>query len=151
MSNKSQQKEELKPNYKKIPFIPAYLLLGCLILYLNKNSLIYYPAYNSFADMPRLLGCIAFSFLGFAFLVGRSIRSKRTTFPWTYLWYYPVICCLGGTLVFSACQFFERTSGYLFYFIAFPLSFISGILVDSFWVIILARLTGGKLPDMLYL
>ncbi len=139
MSNKSQQKVERKPNYWKIPFIPVYLLLGYLIY---RNNLIYYPAHNSFADIPRLWGCIAFSFWGFAFLVGRSIWNRKTTFPLSYLWYYPIICCLGATLVFSGCHLFEKTSGHLFYFIAFPLSFISGNLVDSFWGIILHRLSG---------
>jgi len=139
-NNKLYENKQLKPNYWKIPFIPIYILLAVLLLYLNRNNLIYYPAHKSFDDIPRLWGCIAFSFLGFAFLVGKSIKSKKITFPWTYLWYYPILCSLGATLVFAVCQLFEKTSGYLFYFIAFPLSFISGNLVDYFWGIILTRL-----------
>ncbi|OGW81017.1 MAG: hypothetical protein A3G33_01420 [Omnitrophica bacterium RIFCSPLOWO2_12_FULL_44_17] len=131
---------ELNPNYWKIPMAILFLLLGYWIIYFNRKSLFYFPAKDSFDDMPRLWGCIAASFIGFAFLAFKSIPSKKTTFPWTYLWYYPVLCIIGATLIFAVCQLFERSNGYLFYFLAFPLSFISANLTDYFWTVILHRL-----------
>ncbi|MBI4640797.1 MAG: hypothetical protein HY731_08890, partial [Candidatus Tectomicrobia bacterium] len=125
----------------KVPFIPIYLAVAAGILYSYWPTLFYETAKQSFGDLPRLYGCLAFSYLGFAFLIACSIRTHKGDmgFPFTYLWYFPILCSLGAFAAFSLCQIFETTRGYLFNFIAYPLAFLFGFLVEVLIPALLSR------------
>jgi len=125
--------EKKQNNWWKLGFGLVYLTAAILLARLFWDGLWLDKTPQPSDSLPRFPGCIAFALSGFAFLAINSIPSKSEDFPYKYVYYYPVLVLLGATLVFGFCQMFESSNGYLFKFIAYPLSFAAGYLVDSYW------------------
>jgi len=88
-----------------------------------------------FAYLYRFFWCLAGSFLGFSVLAFQGRYDPRSPFP-IYLTYYLPLLIVISSLVFSTLYLLSKASGILFYSISFPVCFILGYLVDSFWEII---------------
>ncbi len=123
----------------RVPFIPIYFGIGLFIMSLIWEDL-FYIAPNPqkvFGDWRRLMGCVACGCFGFGYIVTKVIKHRNLEFPWTYVYHYPLIIILGSSITFGIFQSIEQTRGYLFYFFAFPISFLIGFLSDYFVEIIL--------------
>jgi len=117
--------------------------VAIFIFIINIDSIFYELARDSFKDIPRFYGCLASSFFGFSLLVFNRIKTKEhdLDFPFLYFYYYPIICILGSSLSFGVFSIFEITKNHIFYFLAFPTSFICAYLSENFYNIIISKLT----------
>jgi hypothetical protein len=93
---------------------------------------------NSPNNFPRFFYCIAFSFVGFSVLLFKlyfNPPSKENDFKGHaifYVLYYLAFIAAIASLVFSLLHLSEKTNGYLFYFLAAPISFTFSFLIDDY-------------------
>ena len=90
-------------------------------------------------NVPRFFYCVAFSFIGFSVLLFK-LSFKFNASQWNsghgyiiyYLFSYLVFIFVLSSLAFSLLHLSEKTSSYLFYFLAAPISFTLAYLVDDY-------------------
>lgn len=118
-------------------FVYLFLCLGVFSVLLYLRLLPFYEFRDDLYILPRFVACISASLLGFSFLLFRGRRiCKETIFPVKYIWYYPSICVVGSSIVYAVCLRFFSDTPYLFHFVAYPICFIVGNLLDNFWEIV---------------
>ena len=115
-----------------------------VFLYYDSLSKIFYSTENKgISNLYRLLWCGFGSMWGFSAIAFYWRDLPEPPFP-RYLTYYPFILLVISLLVFSSIHLFEKTSGYLFYYLSFGLCAILGFQVDQFWKIFDAILEKTK-------
>jgi hypothetical protein len=118
-------------------FAIIYFIIGLLIIFLMPKLFNYNYFYiiskNDFNNFPRLIWCIAFSFIGFSALAyeasksehkdeknngekEKEVKSKKAIY--SYLYYYPIILIANSSFIFGIFHIFKETSNYLFYFLS---------------------------------
>ncbi len=139
-----ENKVKEKINKSRLAFAILYFLLGCLIIRLFRRDMFYLSPKEDSWNVHRFLWCIACTFWGFA-AVAFQLRCHNTSpFP-EYIFYYPLQLVAMACLVFSVLHLWDRTEGYVFYYLSFSLCFSLGFLVDSYWSFIKGLLTKLKI------
>lgn len=120
-------------NFWKLGFSAVYAALGFVVLYILGKSAWYETANQSWADWPRWIACIVFSMMGFSVLAILSTKTHKDdlNFPRSYIWKFPPTCFFLANFTFVLCQMNSATNGYLFVFIAYPISFLAGLFSES--------------------
>jgi hypothetical protein len=119
----------------RIAFTIFYLILAILIIAIRSKSMFYYDALDHSFNLDRYLWSVASALLGFSFLSYRVIEHSNSPFP-SFIVYYPILLLIIAAISFSFCHAFQRTSGFVYYYLSFSISFCFGFLVDRFWDII---------------
>ena len=139
-----EQKDQQKPdrlNWKRVLFSIIYLLLALLFLLLIflkfRERVFYFAVKEKTWNGYRFLWCLSAVLLGFFTAAVAQWHNAKSPLP-LYITHYPLQLIAMATLVFGALHIFEATSGYLFYYLSFGLSFTLGHLVDSYWSFIKA-------------
>ena len=87
-------------------------------------------------NLPRLFYCVAFVLIGFFLLLFKLYGTTTLTRPTISLVYwiihYLIFTLVLASLIFSLLHLSENTSGYLFYFLAAPISITAAYLVDDY-------------------
>ena len=86
------------------------------------------------ASFYRCLWALLCACLGFGYLTLTNLDNTDSPYPAYYI-NYPVILVLIAVVVFSILHLFSQSSGYVYYYLSFSLSFIFGYMVDYFWKI----------------
>ena len=122
----------------RLLFAFIFLAVAVLIILVLKFYANGFYENNSPNNFPRFFFCIAFSFIGFAvqlFKLYFNPPSKENDFKGYvvyYLFYYLVFIAVIASLVFSLLHLSDKTNGYLFYFLAAPISFTFAYLIDDY-------------------
>ena len=119
----------------RIIFTLFYFIIACLIVIIWKDKIFYMKIIDDSYNWYRFLWCLCSSFLGFSVLSFHVRNHKNSPFP-SFITYYPFLLFVISALVFSVCHLFDKSSGFIYYYLSFPICFILGYLVDSFWGII---------------
>jgi len=127
----------------RIGFVFFYYLLPILLLIHFRTKIFYLQALKDSWNFYRFIWCFASSSFGFANIALISRKSDNSPLP-QYLTYYPLQLLASSALIFSFLHLSEKTSGFLFYYLSFPLCFILGYLVDKFWKILVSLIKDIK-------
>ena len=127
--------DKVKLNTARIIFSITYFISAVIIVSFWHDKIFYLEVNPNYYNSYRFWWCLACSFFSFSVLAITTIKKQKSP-TFSYLTYYPFMLLVISALVFSACHLFERTSGFIFYYISFTFCFILSFLVDSFWVII---------------
>ena len=130
-------------NSKRVWCSIAYLLISISIFIIRRNSIFYLDPTTGIYNIDRLLWCFSASFFGFSILAFSLRYHPKTPFP-KYLSYYPFILIVISTLVFSGCHLFDKTSGFVFYYLSFAFCFVLSFIVDQFWDIVRSLIKRAK-------
>jgi hypothetical protein len=129
----TEQKKKI--NGWRIFFAFIYFVLPIIVAWLLSDKLFYLTEKKDIESLYRLLWCYLCSMWGFALIAFYWRHVTVSPFP-EYLTHYPVMLLVIASLVFSITHLFDRTTGYLFYYVTFAPCFILSFLVDEFWTII---------------
>lgn len=121
----------------RVIFAIFYYLLSILLVTHFKTKIFYFQVLKDSWNFYRFIWCFASSSFGFANIALISRKNDNSPLP-QYLTYYPLQLLASSALIFSFLHFSEKTSGFLFYYLSFPLCFILGYLVDRIWEILLS-------------
>lgn len=105
-------------------------LLSLLATYLLEGFTLR-PRPDSY-NVGRFLWCVFSSLIGFTVIAFRVKHVPESPVP-KYLTYYPPTLLAIASGVFAVCQMFDRSSGYVFYYLSFTGCFVLGFLIDHFW------------------
>ena len=130
MSQSSQSSGKI--NKSRMVFSCVYLLVAGLILWYRGNELFYLVPQPDSYNFDRFLWCLSSSLIGFSFLSVEFWSHSTSPFP-RYITYYPVLLIVISSLVFSTCQLFEGSKGFIFYYLSFGACVVLAFLVDQFW------------------
>ena len=122
-------------NWKRIGCSLAYLILGGLIVYIRRDSILYLSPDPVAYNFDRFLWCLASSFFGFSILAFSLKGHPKTPFP-VYYSYYPFVLIVISAIVFSILHLFDKTSSFVFYYLSFAACFVLSFMIDQFWSII---------------
>jgi hypothetical protein len=113
----------------------AYLVLAGVLYSWRRETLFYILPHSDSFNLDRLAWCVICAFVGFAVLAFHLRRHPKSPFP-EYISYYPPVLLMISALVFSACHMFERSSGFVFYYLSSSACFTLAFLVDRFWSLV---------------
>ncbi|MHA1336271.1 MAG: hypothetical protein ACTSPW_11075 [Promethearchaeota archaeon] len=116
----------------RIIFSIIYATCAILIFFINKEKIFYIKPIIDSYNWYRFLWCLSGSLLGFSVLSFHIRNHPLSPFP-SFLTYYPFLLIMISAIVFSVCHLFDKTSGFVFYYISFPICFTLGYLVDNYW------------------
>jgi hypothetical protein len=100
-----------------------------------KYTLIYPNAIDNFRNYPRLLWCVAFSFLGFSYAAYRASKTlhegEKKHAKYSYFTIYPRTLLVISIIVFTFLHLFNNTSNYLFYVFSLLITFLLSKDIDT--------------------
>lgn len=121
--------------FSRVGFTCVYIAIALLLFIFFRNKMFYILRVNDFNDWPRFIWCIVGSCAGFALIASQYRFSEVLPYN-SYILYYPPMLLVFSSFVYSLLSIFPTTSGHIFYYLSFPLSFILAFLIDKFWNII---------------
>ena len=130
MDHEGEGKDEI--NWQRVAYSIPYLFFALLVLLCRRSELFYLTPQPNAYNVDRFLWCVVDTLFGFFFVAVHHWKRASSPFP-RYLLYYPVVVLLISALVFSGCHLFEKSSGFVFYYLSFVACFVLGFLIDRFW------------------
>jgi len=121
--------------FSRVGFTCAYIAIALFLLIFFRNRMFYVQKIYDFNDWPRFVWCIVCSCAGFALIASQCRFHEKLPYN-AYILYYPFLLLVFSSFVYSLLSIFPSTSGHIFYYLSFPLSFVLAFLIDSFWDII---------------
>lgn len=137
--------KKFHPYFSRVGFTGVYIAIALFLFIFFRNKMFYVLKIDDFNDWPRFVWCIVGSCTGFT-LIASQFRFSQVLPYNPCILYYPPMLLVFSSLVYALLSIFPYTSGHIFYYLSFPLTFILAFLVDKFWKIIeeiIKRRAGG--------
>lgn len=140
--------DETKPvpqvNPKRIACAVVYFLIFLVPFFIG-DRVFYLTTTPDSWNVFRYVWCFSSSCLGFAAVAIVHRRVEQSPFP-EYAIHYPLQLLAMSAIVVGVLHLSVATSGFVFYYLGFGLSFTLGFLVDSYWTLVSAAV--GKNPTV---
>jgi hypothetical protein len=120
-----------KPNFWRITFGILYFLVGFIGIISLLVAVLFEPDLTN-CYLYRFFWCVAGTFLGFGSVVLHFWRSENFSWLWFLLLRWIQIVVM-SSLVFGILHLWEKSSGFLFFFLSAPLCYTLGFQADRFW------------------
>ncbi len=147
MSNQSGTNQNKKWNWCRVAFAIIYLAIGVGLL-----VFLYYRSGKAFCESEmtgwdyfyRFLWCFAFASFGFATIAFYWRKNEKSPWPSYVTFYLPQLLATAG-FISGLLHFWERTSGYPFYYLSSSICFMLGFLVDYQWNLLKGYIAKSKI------
>jgi hypothetical protein len=135
---KIQGKYKMK-NWNRNNWVWLYILIGVviniiLVILQLRHQKVFCDesAMTGYSYFFRFLWCLSFVCFGFATIAFYWRKNEGSPWP-KYATQYPLQILITASMVSGLLHFWERTSGYPFYYLSSSTCFILGFLVDYHW------------------